>query len=315
MKLSTRNILDRLNLNTDNQLFYKKLSDKEAQIIRNELLDCLYAFDRICRENGLTYLILAGGLIGIIRDGNLLPWDDDLDLVMPRDDYKKFQKIFSKSEYAQKYVFKYPQDNHIITMGAHFYNPEHSLAKLISGDIGNSRIYEDYAYLDIIPLDSCSNNRLLDKKKGTMVNIVQMGYVSRAYFRKNNPFVSYLSKQSFELKLNLWIRRIYAFLFLIIPKKALFKLLDKLLIYSSDSVYVTASYGALRYFGEKMPRNVFFPVKDVMLNGIKAMIPHDAHKYLEHRYGNYMEIPSKEKIDMQMMRLKKDWEKYISKKK
>lgn len=309
---STQGIKHKLVMKTENQVFYRQLSDAEAEIITKELVECLAVFDEICRKKNLTYLIVAGGLIGAIREGKMLPWDDDIDLVMPRNDYLKFQDIFKNSKYTKEYTFKYPQDNKVITMGAHFYNHNHGLKKLISEDIGNSFIYESYAYLDIVPLDSCCDNNFLNKIKGKLVDFLQMGYISRRCFKKYDPFLAYLAKQSRELQLNLFARRLFALPFMLIPKKIIFKQLDSLLHYEENSQNMTISYGAWRYFGEELPREVFLPAKNIEFNGLIAMVPNDCHTYLEHRYGNYMKAPSKAERNTRMIRLRSDWKKYIS---
>ena len=69
--------------------------------MKQETLDRLHAFeleildaiDRVCHENNLRYYITAGTLLGAVRHGGFIPWDDDLDIVMPRTDYERFLKI------------------------------------------------------------------------------------------------------------------------------------------------------------------------------------------------------------------------------
>ena len=74
---------------------------------------------------------------------------------------------------------------------------------------------------------------------------------------------------------------------------------------------MTISYGALRYFGETLPRDVFLPTKDMYFDEVTAMIPNDSHRYLRHRYGDYMKAPSKAERNTRMIRLRGDWEKYV----
>ena len=53
------------------------------------LLAILEAFDRMCRRHGLRYYLEFGTLLGAMRHGGFIPWDDDLDIMMPRPDYEK----------------------------------------------------------------------------------------------------------------------------------------------------------------------------------------------------------------------------------
>ena len=54
-------------------------------------------FIRICEKNNLTYYIYAGSMLGAVRHNGFIPWDDDLDVVMFRDDYERFKEIFLAS--------------------------------------------------------------------------------------------------------------------------------------------------------------------------------------------------------------------------
>ena len=52
------------------------------------LIDLLVQFDRVCRNHNLKYWVSFGGLLGIVRHNGFIPWDDDLDVCMPRADYE-----------------------------------------------------------------------------------------------------------------------------------------------------------------------------------------------------------------------------------
>ena len=53
-------------------------------------LEILKVFDKICKDHGLRYSLYAGTLLGAVRHGGFIPWDDDLDVCMPRYDYDRF---------------------------------------------------------------------------------------------------------------------------------------------------------------------------------------------------------------------------------
>ena len=76
------------------------LSDnRKLQLIQVSIVEDI---DRICQENDLTYYMIAGTLLGAVRHKGFIPWDDDMDLVMYRDDYNKLIGIIQR-DYADKY--------------------------------------------------------------------------------------------------------------------------------------------------------------------------------------------------------------------
>ncbi len=84
--------------------FLKELQDA------NFLMLC--ELDRICRKCGIKYYLLAGTLLGAVRHGDFIPWDDDVDVVFPRKDYMRFLKVFPRyasSRYSLVKVEQYPQ--------------------------------------------------------------------------------------------------------------------------------------------------------------------------------------------------------------
>lgn len=71
------------------------VSEKRKRVWLKEL-ECLELFRNICEKHSLTWFVIGGTLLGAIRHGGFIPWDDDLDVAMPRADYKKFLNIASK---------------------------------------------------------------------------------------------------------------------------------------------------------------------------------------------------------------------------
>mgnify|MGYP000166953466 CR=1 FL=1 len=81
----------------------EQLSEKELADLKAKELDILVKFDRMCKENNLRYFITAGTLLGAVRHKGFIPWDDDIDLIMPREDYEKLLAIWNEA--APKGIF------------------------------------------------------------------------------------------------------------------------------------------------------------------------------------------------------------------
>ena len=80
----------------------KELSSKDVKKVE---LDILINFDRFCKKNKLRYYLAGGTLLGAIRHKGFIPWDDDIDVCMPRPDFEKLIKIFP-DKYENKYILK-----------------------------------------------------------------------------------------------------------------------------------------------------------------------------------------------------------------
>ena len=68
-------------------------NDDVLKRIQAAELYLLVAFDKVCRDNGLTYFLDSGTALGAVRHGGFIPWDDDIDVGMPRKDYERFMQI------------------------------------------------------------------------------------------------------------------------------------------------------------------------------------------------------------------------------
>ena len=72
--------------------------------VQNVLIEMMKDIDELCRKNNIEYVLTGGSTLGAIRHGGFIPWDDDLDIAMMRDQYKKFIKVL-KTQLSDKYVF------------------------------------------------------------------------------------------------------------------------------------------------------------------------------------------------------------------
>ena len=65
-----------------------RISTDETRVLQKYILDILLAIDKVCKEHGLNYYLIAGTMLGAVRHKGFVPWDDDADVALPRKDYE-----------------------------------------------------------------------------------------------------------------------------------------------------------------------------------------------------------------------------------
>lgn len=122
-------------------------------------LDLLKIFAEICDNNNLKYFLIGGTLLGAVRHKGFIPWDDDIDVGMPRKDYEKFIKIAQKQ--LPEYIFlqtnktdpKYPQN---------FAKLRNCNTTFIETAVKNLKINHGI-YIDVFPFDAVPNDKFKQK--------------------------------------------------------------------------------------------------------------------------------------------------------
>lgn len=85
----------------------------DIKVMQKLLLQLIVKFHEVCEKHGLIYNMCGGTLLGAVRHKGFIPWDDDLDVCMPRDDYEKFIQI-AKTEYKDEFITEAPGDENYI---------------------------------------------------------------------------------------------------------------------------------------------------------------------------------------------------------
>lgn len=127
--------------------------DEERKKLWAILIDLLVEFDRVCRKHSLRYWLSFGGLLGVVRHQGFIPWDDDLDVCMPREDYEKLKNL--KFEFYTPYYLQIPfEDNEYIFSWIKLRNSNTTA-------LSNTCRYLNFnqgCFLDVFPLDDCDIN-------------------------------------------------------------------------------------------------------------------------------------------------------------
>lgn len=117
-------------------------------------LDLLIEFDAVCRRNGLKYWLIAGSLLGAVRHGGFIPWDDDIDVGMSRHDYEKLSEIAPK-EFQEPYFW---QTNYTDpgTLRGHAQLRNSNTTAILRSEMDNGKPkykFNQGVFIDIFPVD------------------------------------------------------------------------------------------------------------------------------------------------------------------
>lgn len=249
------------------------LTESQLKKLQAELVDLLVEFDRICNKHDIPYFLYGGTLLGAIRHKGFIPWDDDIDVAMFRDDYNKFKSIVAKELNKKKYFFQSQQTDK-------FYN--WVFARLRKNNTVYKRVgqehlkYHDGIFIDIFPLDDISENKL--KQNFTL-------------------YICKLCKKALWAPIgirygkNLIHRSVFKMMNLI-PRRILIKIYEYVAIkFNKDETTLIASHNA---FSIVLKKEWYKNSVEVEFEGLKFNSPVQYHQFLEARYGDYMELPPKE---------------------
>jgi len=247
----------------------------KLQKVEAEILD---EFVRICDENKLSYFLHAGTLLGAVRHKGFIPWDDDVDVGMPRNDYEKFIDIYNKLNETNYYVLSYKSKGKIAQYYQYF-------AKLCKNRTVFAEDYRDPVsypgiYIDIWPFDNCV--LFFAPLQTKLIKIIFKLYRLKAHIivpqKKYKIFISKLLCCFFSLKfMDYFHQRLY------------------LIFNRFNTKYISFFCGIYGYKKETHKYTDVFPLSKVYFEGKYYNAPGNWDLFLREMYGNYMELPPLEK--------------------
>ena len=258
----------------------------------NELHEILYSlvvsFDKFCEKHSITYMLSDGSCLGAVRHHDFIPWDDDMDVYVPRPDYIKLSELI-KTEKNLDFDYISPE------------NDETGLYPFPFGKIyfPNSRIideteyYKPYnigIYVDIFPLDGLPDEKKEMEKLQNRVNMIKQPAMGTMWINRGN-----------EKPLIKLINNIGTFIPHLLYKQIRPFFTKKANEVASKINFDDANYCGNIIWGEGIERSavkkeVLFPVRRIKFRDSMLCVPNDYDTYLKKAYGNdYMELPPVEK--------------------
>jgi lipopolysaccharide biosynthesis protein len=279
----------------DNNLIKElvEIDDSLKEKIRKIQLKMLEDLNQLCLENDIKLMLGGGSFLGAIRHKGFIPWDDDIDLMMLRDDFEKLLKVLDNL--TKEYEFQYinPQKNSYCTFAKLMYRN----SRLI--EVGSENIPKlQGVYLDIFIIENIPDKKIVSFFYGLKCNYMQLVSSSIVMAKFPSEYNKKIFMQSFSGKINYFIRKTIGFLYRYQNIEKYFIKVDKTFKKYKDKKtnYVTIQSGRKHYFGEKLPKKIFEEFIEYPFENIKVLGPKDYDVYLKNLYGsNYMQLPPIEK--------------------
>ena len=253
-----------------------KIHQTSPETVRKCQLLALYMldeFERICKKHSLRYYVAAGSLLGAVRHGGMIPWDDDIDVTMPRPDYEAFLKI-AQTELS---------DDMILPVK----NFPYGFTRIMMKDTKINRIIKQKGphgvFLDVLPLDGATTDEAAAEKHGQEVsNLLKRMHMKALPV----PRLQFDKASAVNLAFHMYLKAIPESLMLHKYKK----LTERYSTEDSDCwICLPGTYG---YEKERFPKEYWGEPVMMMYNGTMRPFMKEWEEYLTLHYGDYMRTPA-----------------------
>ncbi len=241
--------------------------------IQNKILEIAVYFDKLCKENNITYYLMGGSALGAMRHQGFIPWDDDLDVFMDFENYTRLIKVCRTKLDVEKYYF---QKEGTEEWPMYFSKIRMNGTTFIEEDTKNNKMHKGF-YIDIMCLNNVSSNQIyryiqfLAARLVTIKTLSQRNYITDSKLKKT---VIYLFKYIITENL----------------KHRLLKIVHSLNHKKTD--YVGHFFGRAKFKNTSFKKNYLGSPRYVKFSNTFLPVPNQVEEYLLLRYGpKFMEMP------------------------
>lgn len=264
------------------------MTDDERKELHAHLRKMYVAIEDVCNRHGLNMMLAYGSVIGALRHHGFIPWDDDIDLFMPRDDYDKLVNLYAEELPPQYKVYSPNSKN----------GPIYRFAKVVDtntrfltpGADANSEKYG--IFVDIFPLENCSKNIWAIKWQRLKACVLMYVASSVADYESQNVKSKRLMCITFAGRFNFYFRNLLGRIFSYHRADVWYNTFDRSVTrHSYTGFFNIPSAGArMRYF---MPiyKDKYIPARRTRFDNIEAYIPNKAEELTEMEYGDWKKVP------------------------
>ena len=245
-------------------------------------LDILSYIDNFCAINNITYSIAYGTLLGASRHKGFIPWDDDIDICMPRNDYEKFVNLFFQADTGVYRLGEFSVTEYWPLPFAKVYDNRTALVH------NNAKAAKMGVFIDIFPFDKVNPRKRQFSKSIRRRNIYkQISQIKIARLRVNNRWVD----NAFKLLIN-------KIIFLLVPLRRIIKSWVKLSKRQNEDQTSYCSDFCIGLMKEPLPVSIFESIEDYNFEDRQFKGFKEYDLVLKSLYGDYMTPPpEKERIN------------------
>lgn len=234
-------------------------------------------FKKICDENNLKFYLCGGCCIGAIRHKGFIPWDDDVDVFMPREDYEKLRNLWNDISHDKKYSCIYTKESRLCRQI--FTTISDDSTTMIKPDQEDLDIPHGIT-IDVFPLDGCPNSKVKRSIQMFWALIYSL-YFAQVVPKNHGGMVKNIGK----------------FLLWIVPNRKLrYKIgrfaegkMSKYKICDCD--YITELCAGPYYMKNKYPKSIFSERIYKNFEDYSMPLPKGYDEYLRMAFGDYMKLP------------------------
>lgn len=264
------------NTTIDHQTLRQRFNPDGSLLRRQQLrmLELLLEFDRICRKHNINYWLSSGTLIGAMRHNGFIPWDDDVDVEMMRQDYLRLMEVLPK-ELPDTMAL---QDETTDPNYFYYYAKLRDRRSYLEETNNYDRLLQERGiYIDIIPLEKQRRwiHILSEKTTGHMYKVWRTSTDDTKSMRQ--------------------VRRIFC-----VNKKVVYPVLRSLCKLLGSKI-ITSGLG-IPFHNPRHEEDIF-PLVTHDFEGHQLPVPHDYDHFLRGIYGDYMQLPDLDKLSLHVGKL------------